>query len=80
MIEIFSVKNESMSNQVLDWAREYFNSTRFLFTDPASQVRIIKGWEEGVFGFIALNYLYKHFSLVKFKQFNHLNAGKNIFL
>lgn len=44
--------------------REYFRSTNYLFLDD-SQVRMIDGWEEGAFSFLAANYLKKEFTLVR---------------
>lgn len=47
--------------------REYFRSSPFLYLYD-SQVRMIEGWEEGVFSFFASNYLKKEFPLVSLEK------------
>lgn len=54
--------------EVLNFAREYFASSEFLFKND-SQVRIISGQEEGINAWISINYFLDIFNLVSFLNY-----------
>ena len=47
--------NPTQAEAVLNYIREYFSTTEFLF-DNSNQVQVIDGKEEGLFAWVATNY------------------------
>lgn len=59
------VRNNVQADKVLNFIRDYFNTTQkgFIFNN-ASQVRIITGQEEGINAWISVNYFQNNFKAV----------------
>lgn len=55
-----SARNKTASDQIFNYAREYFRTTGFLFKND-TQARIITGQEEGADAWISANYFENNF-------------------
>lgn len=63
MFYFLRIKNKELAHKLLQGVRDYFKTLPFMYLSD-SQVRIISGPEEGIFAFLASNYIKKEFPLV----------------
>lgn len=55
--------NQTQSDQILGFIRDYFSTTEFMFSDP-KQVKIIDGKDEALFAWVSTNYFLDSYSVV----------------
>jgi len=58
-----SETNPTQTNNILNYVRDYFNSSEYLYTSP-QQVQIINGKDEGIYAWISTNYFLDKYSSV----------------
>lgn len=56
--------NSSVSDAIMDVVRDTIQSSKFQFTNPKTQARILTGSEEGLFSWITANYILGKFGVI----------------
>ena len=65
------LRNSVLADTILNYVREYFSKTGFLYNNP-SQVKILAGQDEGTTAWISTNYFLRKFKPVKEPKINFM--------